>query len=136
MADTLEGRPKEIFTEGKNYAHVSIPRQDGTVQSVIVWAHADDEGNVTLNSAEGRDWPANLRKAGTATVTVMADGNPYEYVAVTGRLAEDTHEGADDDIDFLAKKYIDADSYPSRKEGEQRILFKLRPERVNYVNQG
>lgn len=136
MAEQLEGRVKEIFTEGKNYAHVSIPRPDGTVQSVITWAHADDEGNVTLNSAEGRAWPANLRKAGTATVTLMADGNPYEYVAVTGRLTEDTHEGADEDIDFLAKKYIDADSYPFRKEGEQRILFKLRPERVNYIKQG
>jgi PPOX class probable F420-dependent enzyme len=136
MADQLEGRTKEIITEGKNYATLSIPREDGTVQSVIVWAHADDEGNVTVNSAEGRDWPANLRKAGTATVTMMADGNPYEYVSVTGRLAEDTHEGADEDIDRLAKKYIDADSYPFRQEGEQRILFKLRPERVSYVNQG
>ncbi|MEJ7785011.1 MAG: hypothetical protein WKF96_09430 [Solirubrobacteraceae bacterium] len=136
MADQLEGRPKEIFTEGKNYAHVSIPRRDGTVQSVIVWTHADDEGNVTLNSAEGRDWPTNLRRAGTATVTLMADGNPYEYVAVTGRLTGDTHDGADENIDFLAKKYIDADSYPFRAEGEQRILFTLRPERVNYVNQG
>jgi PPOX class probable F420-dependent enzyme len=135
MADTLEGRTKEIFTEGKNYAHVSIPRQDGTVQSVIVWTHADDEGNITLNSAEGRDWPANLRKAGTATVTLMADDNPYEYVSVTGRLAEDTHDGADEDIDFLAKKYIDADRYPFRQPGEQRILFKLRPERVSYTNQ-
>src|SRR5688500_2842161 len=117
MADQLEGRAKEIFTKGKNYAHVAVPRSDGTVQTVIVWTHADDEGNVTLNSAEGRAWPANLRKAGTATVTLMADGNPYEYVSVTGRLTEDTHDGADDDIDFLAKKYIDADSYPFRKEG-------------------
>jgi PPOX class probable F420-dependent enzyme len=132
MATAFEGRPREIFTEGKNYAHVSIPRQDGTVQSVIVWTHADDEGNITLNSAEGRGWPKNLRRAGTATVTLMADGNPYEYVSVTGRLAEDTHEGADEDIDFLAKKYLDADSYPWRKEGEQRIVFKLRPERVSY----
>jgi len=136
MAEQLEGRPREIFTEGKNYAHVSIPRQDGTVQSVIVWTHADADGNVTLNSAEGRAWPANLRKAGTATVTLMAEGNPYEYVAVTGRLTGDTHDGADENIDFLAKKYIDADSYPFRTEGEQRILFTLRPERVNYVNQG
>lgn len=134
MASTLEGRAREILTEGRNYAHVSIPRRDGTVQSVIVWAHADEDGNVTLNSAEGRAWPANLRRAGTATVTLMADGDPYEYVAVTGRLIEDTHEGADEDIDFLARKYLDADSYPFRQEGEQRILFRLRPERVNYVS--
>src|ERR1019366_7929125 len=103
MPDTLEGRPKEIIT-GKNYAHLAIPRQDGTVQTVIVWAHADD-GNVTLNSSEGRTWPENLRKAGTATVTVMADGDPYEWVSVTGRLVEDTHDGADEQINALAKKY-------------------------------
>jgi hypothetical protein len=63
----------------------------------------------------------------------MADGNPYEWVAVTGRLAEDTHEGADEHIDFLAKKYLDADSYPFRQPGQQRIKFVLRPERVHYT---
>lgn len=132
MPATLEGRPEEIIT-GRNYAHLAIPRADGTVQTVIVWADTDDDGNVTVNSAEGRSWPANLRRAGTATVTVMADGNPYEWVSVTGRLVEDTHEGADENIDFLAKKYLDADSYPFRQPGEQRIKFALRPERVHYV---
>jgi len=130
MPATLEGRPEEIIA-GKNYAHVAIPRSDGTVQTVIVWAHTDG-GKVTLNSAEGRSWPANLRKAGTATVTVMADNNPYEWVSVTGRLATDTHDGADESIDFLAKKYLDADSYPFRQPGEQRVLFQLEPERVHY----
>jgi len=130
MADTLEGRPREIIA-GRNYAHLAIPRRDGTVQTVIVWADADD-GNVALNSAEGRSWPETLRKAGTATVTVMADGDPYEWVSVTGRLLEDTHEGADAQIDALAKKYLDADSYPYRRPGEQRIRFVLRPERIHY----
>lgn len=130
MAATLDGRPREIIA-GKNYAHLAIPRQDGTVQSLIVWADADD-GNVTLNSAEGRKWPETLRKAGTATVTVMADGDPYEWVSVTGRLVEDTHDGADEHINALAKKYIDADEYPYRQPGEQRVRFVLRPERVHY----
>ena len=131
MAETLEGRARDIIA-AKNYAHVAIPRKDGTVQTIIVWA--DVEGpNVTLNSAEGRTWPENLRKAGTATVTVMADSDPYEWVSVTGRLVEDTHEGADAHIDSLAKKYLDADSYPYRQPGEQRIKFVLSPERVHYV---
>jgi len=132
MAAELTGRPRDIIEQGKNYAHVAIPRPDGTVQTVITWAHTDDNGGVSLNSAEGRKWPENLRRAGTATVTLMADGNPYEWVSVTGRLAEDTHEGADEHIDFLAKKYLDADSYPFRKEGEQRVKFTLAPERVHY----
>jgi PPOX class probable F420-dependent enzyme len=131
MSNTLEGRAQEIIA-AKNYAHVAIPRRDGTVQTVIVWAHTED-GNVLLNSAEGRGWPNTLRKAGTATVTVMADSNPYEWVSVTGSLVEDTHDGADAHIDSLAKKYLDADSYPYRQPGEQRIKFVLRPERVHYV---
>jgi hypothetical protein len=130
MADTLAGRPLEIIA-GKNYAHLAIPRRDGTVQTVIVWAHTDD-GNVTLNSAEGRSWPANLRWAGTATVTVMADGNPYEWVSVTGRLVEDTHDSALEHIDALAKKYIGADKYPFLQPGEQRLRFARAPERVQY----
>jgi PPOX class probable F420-dependent enzyme len=130
MSNTLEGRPEEIIA-GRNYAHLAIPRPDGTVQTVIVWAHTDG-GKVTLNSAEGRKWPENLRRAGTATVTVMADSNPYEWVSVTGRLEQDTHEGADEGIDFLAKKYLDADSYPFRQPGEQRVKFVLRPERIHY----
>ena len=126
MAATLEGRPQEIIA-GKNYAHVAIPRADGTVQTVIVWAHTDG-ANVMLNSAEGRDWPQNLRRAGTATVTVMADSDPYEWVSVTGRLAEDTHDGADAHIDSLAKKYLDKDEYPFRQPGEQRVIVRVEPE--------
>jgi PPOX class probable F420-dependent enzyme len=134
MAKKLEGRNKEII-EGKNYAHVSIPREDGTVQSVIVWAHTEGD-NITLNSSEGRKWPENLRRAKTATVTAMADGNPYEYVSVTGTLEQDTHDGADEHINQLAKKYIDQDEYPYRQPGEQRVKFVLRPERISYVHQG
>jgi PPOX class probable F420-dependent enzyme len=130
VTDTLTGRPLEIIA-GRNYAHLAIPRRDGTVQTVIVWAHTDG-GNVTVNSAEGRSWPANLRHAGTATVTVLADGNPYEWVSVTCRLAEDTHEGAIEHINMLAKKYIDADEYPYLAAGEQRIRFVLAPGRVHY----
>ena len=131
MAATLEGRPQEIIA-GKNYAHVAIPRADGTVQTVIVWAHTDG-ANVMLNSAEGRDWPQNLRRAGTATVTVMADSNPYEWVSVTGRLVEDTHDGSDA-AHRLAGEEVPRTSTRTRtaRPGEQRIKFALAPERVHY----
>jgi len=131
MAAKLEGRAREIV-EDKNFAHVAVPRQDGTIQGVVVWADVDDQGRVVVNSAEGRGWPKNLRRAGSATVTVANHENPYEFVSVTGRLVEDTHDGADDVIDGLAKKYLDADSYPFRKEGEQRVTFVLEPERVSH----
>jgi PPOX class probable F420-dependent enzyme len=130
MAATLEGRPREIIA-APNYAHLSIPRRDGTVQTLMIWADVRD-GKIMINSAEGRQWPDNLRRAGTATITVLADSNPYEWVSVTARLADDTHDGADESIDALAKKYLGVDSYPYRQAGEQRVKFLLEPERVHY----
>lgn len=131
MPSTIEGRAAEILKD-KNFATVSVPRPDGTIQSVVVWADLDDEGRVVLNSAEGRGWPKNLRRAGQATVAVANAENPYEYVAVVGKLDVDTTEDGDAVIDALAKKYLDADSYPFRREGEQRVTFRLTPETVNH----
>ena len=58
--------------------------------------------------------------------------NPFEFVSVTATLVGDTHDGADDGIDALAKKYLDADSYPGRTPSETRVQFTLRPERVTH----
>ncbi|CAG4899874.1 unnamed protein product [Acidithrix sp. C25] len=38
-----------------------------------------------------------------------------------------TEEGADAHIDFLAKKYLDQESYPYRGPGEVRVIVKVRP---------
>lgn len=130
MADKLEGRAREIL-DAPNYVIVSIPREDGSVQSVVVWASVAGD-DVALNSAIGRGWPANLQQAKRATVLAMADANPYEWVSVEGELVEATTEGADEHIDRLAKKYLGVDSYPYRSPAEQRIRFTLRPIRIHH----
>ena len=130
-AQQLEGRVRELFEQGTNFAHVAIAC-DGVVHTVITWTHPDDAGNVTLNSAEGRKWPQLLRETRRATVTVTDKDNPYEYASVIARLVEDTHDGADDHINALAKKYTGEDEYPFRQPGEQRIKFVLEPERISH----
>jgi PPOX class probable F420-dependent enzyme len=123
---TLKPRDRELL-QGRNFCHVSVPEPDGTIQSVVVWCDVDDD-HVVLNSAEGRTWPDNLRRAGQATVTVMNLDNPQEYVTIVGRLVDDTTEGADDVINALAHKYNGRD-YPFQA-GQQRVTFRLAPERV------
>ena len=49
---------------------------------------------------------------------------------VKGRIVEVTEQGADPHIDKMAKKYLDKDKYPGRKPGEQRMIVKVLPERV------
>jgi hypothetical protein len=48
---------------------------------------------------------------------------------VSGTARLDTSDG-DAVIDRLAKKYLDADSYPYRRSDEQRITVRITPDRV------
>jgi PPOX class probable F420-dependent enzyme len=126
---TLEGDARAVVAD-KNYAHLSVPRDDGTILSVVIWSDVDGEGRIVVNSAEGRAWPRLLRRAGRATLSWANASNPYEFVSVTAKLVEDTHDGADAGIDALAKKYMGVDTYPGHTDGETRVKFALAPERV------
>ncbi|HEX3512149.1 MAG TPA: PPOX class F420-dependent oxidoreductase [Solirubrobacteraceae bacterium] len=130
MSVKVEGRPAEIL-QGKNFCNVSTFRADGTIQGVPVWVDIQD-GQPVLNTAEGRAWPRNLERDPRVTLTVQNMENPYEYTEVRGRVAERTHDGADEHIDALAKKYLDVDEYPMRQPGEQRVIIRIEPEHVHH----
>ena len=60
----------------------------------------------------------------------MDPENPYRHVSIRGRVTDITEQGADQHIDKLAKKYLDADRYPFRQPGEVRVVYKIEPERT------
>ncbi|MBS1883830.1 MAG: PPOX class F420-dependent oxidoreductase [Actinobacteria bacterium] len=123
---------KHLF-EGKELAHVATINPDGSPQVSAVWIGLDGD-LITFNTAEGRVKPKNLRNNPSVAVSVAGLENPYESVIVQGKAVELTHDGADDDIDALAKRYLDADSYPFRQPGEERVIVKIEPEKVNHMN--
>jgi PPOX class probable F420-dependent enzyme len=125
----LEGRARELFEEGANFVAIATDDAAGKSRLAVIWADAED-GLIAVNSAEGRHWPQNLRRDPEASLVVVNRQNPYEYAEVRGRVVADTHEGADEHIDRLAKKYRGVDEYPGRREGEQRVKFLIEPERV------
>ena len=129
----IEGPASELL-DSKNHAVVSTLNENGSIHSTVVWANVED-GVVTVNSAVGRKWPSNLERDPRITVTVYDESNPYEYVEIRG-TASGTLDDADGHIDRLAKKYLDADSYPYRQPGEQRIKFVVEADRVRHQKQG
>src|SRR5437763_17022059 len=128
MSVKIEGRAEELL-RAKNFAHIATVRADGSVQVAPTWVDVQD-GRPVVNSAEGRAWVRNLERDPRITLEVQNMENPYEYVEVRGRVAERTHDGADEHIDFLAKKYLGADCYPYRQPGEQRLIIRVAPEEV------
>jgi len=134
MAEAIEGRVAELL-DAKNFVHVASVRQNGKPHVVPVWVDHQD-GKVVLNTAEGRAWPANVRRNGNAVLNVLNLENPYEYVEIEADLVEDTQDGADEHIDAMAKKYLGQDEYPFRQEGEQRVILRLAPTKIRHNNPG
>ncbi len=72
---------------------------------------------------------STLREDGT-TPTVLNMEDPYEYLTLTGHVAEETEDGAMDHIDAMAEKYIGQDSYPFHQPGDVRVIFRIAPDHV------
>jgi PPOX class probable F420-dependent enzyme len=113
------------------YADISTHNADGSIHSTVVWFGVED-GVPAVNSAVGRVWPTNLERDPHATLLISNPKDPYEFLEIRG-TAEGTTEGADEQIDQLAKKYLGVDSYPNRRSDEQRIKFLIKPDHVRYV---
>jgi PPOX class probable F420-dependent enzyme len=129
MSARIEGRGEELL-KAKNFGHIATLRPDGSAHDVPVWVDVQD-GRPVVNTAEGRAWSRNLERDPRVTLTVQNMENPYEYVTIRGHVAERTHEGADEHIDALAKKYLDEDEYRYRRPGEQRVIIRVEPEYVH-----
>ncbi|MFN2470383.1 MAG: PPOX class F420-dependent oxidoreductase [Gaiellaceae bacterium] len=124
---TLTEHEAELFLK-PYYGVATTVRDDGSPQMTTVWVDWDGE-NVVFNTAEGRAKPRHIRANPQVGVFVMHPENPYQWISVSGP-AELTHEGADEHIDKLSKKYTGRDRYASRKPGEQRVIVKVQPQRV------
>jgi len=133
MTDLNDPQVRQLL-EQPNYAVVSTLNQDGSVHSTVVWVGLEN-GELAVNSAVGRTWPANLQRDPRVTLVVYPGDNPYDYVEVRG-TATGSRQDADDHINRLSKKYIDQDEYPFRQPGEERIKFVIEPERVRHQKQG
>lgn len=125
-----EARP---LLEGKAFAHVATLMEDGSPQVSPVWIDIED-GLILFNTAEGRLKPRNLRRNPRVAVSVTNPDNPYENLLVRGRAVELTHDGADDHVDALAKRYLGADEYPFRQPGEERLIVRVEPEKVQHTS--
>jgi PPOX class probable F420-dependent enzyme len=125
---TFSPAVKALF-EGKNYASVATLMPDGSPQVSVVWV--DIEGDrILVNTAEGRVKPNNVRKDPRVAVSIYAQENPYKSATIQGKVVEMRHEGAEESIHKLAKKYIGADRYPNLQPDEQRVIMVIEPEKV------
>ena len=125
----ITDKQKQFLAENPFVGVVTDLRKDGSPHSTVVWVDVED-GKVAFNTARGRTKPLNLERDPRASLLVVDPNDPYRWVAVSG-TTELTEEGADAQIDKLAKKYIGQDEYPWRQPDETRVKVLIEPEKVD-----
>ena len=125
----LDEKPRKFLDENPYVGVATTLREDGSPHSTIVWV--DVEGDkVSFNTALGRAKPKHLQHDPRASVLMVDPNDSFKWVAVSGP-AEVTEEGADAQIDKLAKKYLGKDEYPWRNPEETRVKVLIEPEKVD-----
>jgi PPOX class probable F420-dependent enzyme len=123
------------FFKNTNFAFVSTINKDGSPQVTPTWIDIDEKnGLILINTAVGRLKQKNISRDPRVSIS-MVEGhdNPYSMVTIKGKAVEQTMEGADDHIDKLAKRYLNADRYPAHSPNVKRIIIKIKPQKIFYV---
>lgn len=119
------------FLEQPFVGVVTTLREDGSPHNTVVWVDVDD-GLPSFNTATGRTKPRHLEHDQRVALIVVDPNDDHKWIAVDGR-AEITTDGADPQIDKLAKKYLGVDEYPYRNASEQRLKIRIAPEHITAV---
>ncbi|MCU0990719.1 MAG: PPOX class F420-dependent oxidoreductase [Xanthomonadales bacterium] len=131
MAVEIPERFLDLF-EKKAFANLVTLMADGSPQVTPVWVDFDG-ARVIINSARGRQKDRNIKRNPSVALAISDPGNPYRYLEVRGRVVEITEDGASEHIDRMAKKYLGVDKYPGRAPGEVRVLYRIEPLRVTFM---
>ena len=129
MAATIPENFKDLLTTKLTFAHLGTTMKDGKPQVTPVWFGFDGQ-HIVLNSARGRVKDRNMRERPHVALSILDPDNAYRYLQIIGDIVEITEAGADAHIDSLAKKYLGQDSYPFRQPGEVRVIYKVKPTKV------
>jgi PPOX class probable F420-dependent enzyme len=119
---------QRAFLESPFVGVVTDLRPDGSPHSTVVWVDVDDEG-ASFNTAWPRAKPRYLANDPRVSLVVVDPSDAYRWIAIDGTVTL-TEEGANAQIDRLAKKYVGRDSYPWHKPEEARVSVRIAASRV------
>jgi PPOX class probable F420-dependent enzyme len=123
---------RKLF-ESKNFVFLSSLMKDGSPQVTPMWVDIEN-GYILVNTAIGRLKQKNISRDPRVALAIADQNNPYNMVTIRGEVIEQiTGVPAEEHIDKLAKKYIGKDKYPYRSPGEERIILKIKAEKISHI---
>ena len=126
---TLTDAQLRFLAENPFVGVLTTLRRDGSPHSTVVWVDVED-GTVSFNTEEGRAKVRHLDDDSRVALIVVDPSDPYKWVSISG-ATDITTEGAREQIDRLAKKYLGQDEYPWANPDKRRLKVLIRPAHVD-----
>ncbi len=130
MADriALPDHIRAFIAAPGRYATLATVDPDGAPRQAATWYTFEPDQRITLNSREGRRWPANLRRDPRLALAVidMADGE--RSVALMGRVVEviEDRDQARAEAVAMARQYQPDDPDAGAEFlGQERVGFRV-----------
>jgi PPOX class probable F420-dependent enzyme len=123
---TLPDEAKKLL-DRPEFATVATLEPDGRAHLSVVWVGRDGD-DILFSTIRGRRKTGNLERDPRVTVLVYPKDDPYSYLEVRGtaELADDPRKAY---IEEMSQKYL-SKPYPWHKDDEQRIVVRVRPDKV------
>lgn len=114
----------------KTLAMVATVGPDGEPHNSPVWFEWDGT-HVKFSLTTSRQKYRNLQRDKRAAISVVDPGTLYRYLEIRGELDEIEPDPNIDFISRMAQKYIGKERYPWHREGDERVIMKIRPTKVS-----
>ena len=128
----LPDRLRAFLAAPGRFATLATLDPDGAPRQAVIWYRLDPDARITINSADGRRWPANLRRDSRCSLTVADPADAYSFVSLEGRVAQviDEQAIAQADIADLARRYHaddpdEAETSIARFRTQHRVTFRI-----------
>jgi len=119
---------EQLFQE-KNLIFIATINSDGSPQLTPVWGTFDN-GHVLINTAEGRLKHKNVLRDPRVTISVVDHENPLNMTSIKGEVIEIIPDYDYSHANKLTKQYMGISEYPFKRDGEKRIIFKIKPMKI------
>ena len=124
--------PVSKIIQKNSFAFLATLMKDGSPHVSPVWIDIVDN-IILINTAKGRIKQRNVSRDPRVSISLIDDENPYSMVTIRGKVIDQTSNGADEHIDKLAKKYLNTERYPGHSPNVERVILRIKPEKIFYL---
>jgi hypothetical protein len=104
----------------------------GEPQVTPVWFGWDGQ-HVRFSQTKTRQKLHNVQRDPRIALSIVDPANPYRYLEIRGRVVAVEEDPNLDFINAMAKKYLNQDKYPWHREGDERVIIVIEPERTTQM---